>query len=138
LGAASQSLGGGFSVVGGGFSVVGGGFSVVGANSSFSRSGFAVARLLPPSGTISQRGFAVAVGFSVVVGFSVEGERASSLGDFIGHVGGWWKAVGGAGGGTGGIAASPGSGAGFVRLVRQRESLRTIGWGTRGGATVGS
>ena len=72
---------------------VGGGFAGAGANSSFGRSGFAVARLLPPSGTISRRGVAVAVGISVVVGFSVEVERASSLGDPIGHVGGWWKAV---------------------------------------------
>ena len=55
-------------------------------------------RFLPPSGTISRRGVAVAVGISVVVGFSVVGERASSLGDPIGHVGGWWKAVGGVGG----------------------------------------
>ena len=103
---------------------VGGGFSgaVVGVNSSFGRSGFAVARLLPPSGTISRRGVAVAVGISVVVGISVEGERASSLGDPIGHVGGWWKAM--ARMGCTGSVTRPGTGPQMISEYPRRRAAR--------------
>ena len=110
---------------------VGGGFAGAGANSSFGRSGFAVARLLPPSGTISRRGVAVAVGISVVVGFSVEVERASSLGDPIGHVGGWWKAM--ARMGCTGSVTRPGTGPQMISEYPRRRAARArtvvaFGW----------